>query len=305
MANLLIDESPLMVQPSLVIVMGGSVQDAVMLQQLHWLVRQDGKDVVEHGGERWVRASYAVWARKWFRWLAADTVRKRFARLVAAEWVIHAQPELDSGVATSYLRPNYAKLVELELTPMRHDRAASPIRHEHTENPSGTNSRTLPIGKKRGEEGETEGATNSPADGAEQPEAEVPLHHQLFEALAKITELPITGEDKSNRARLGKVAAWLVKKQGITVKAVEGFGPWYNRKIQSRAPYPEAVTTHWRRYAEDARRANRKPAASRAQAESPRQPAQDAQGAAQTGAAGATPPIWDAVRAYAEKHGAV
>lgn len=56
MSNLLIDESPLVVSPTLAQLVG--LNEAMFLQQLHWLLDKFGK---EHDGHKWIFHTYPEW----------------------------------------------------------------------------------------------------------------------------------------------------------------------------------------------------------------------------------------------------
>ena len=73
----LIDEAPLLVLPSLAASIG--LENAVVLQQLHWLL-ENHRDTAEIEGQRWIRRSTAEWEAQ-FRWASGKVLRRIFAEL--------------------------------------------------------------------------------------------------------------------------------------------------------------------------------------------------------------------------------
>lgn len=78
MSKLLIHEPPLQVQPSLVVALGNRVDDALVVQQLHyWLQRSTN----EHEGRKWVYNSYAEWIAQDFPFYNEAELGRIFRRL--------------------------------------------------------------------------------------------------------------------------------------------------------------------------------------------------------------------------------
>ena len=89
MIKLLIDESPLMVLPSLAERIG--LDEAIVLQQVHYLVGMSTKVENSHayrGGHYWVFNSIDQWQSKYFRWWSTPTVKRIFQNLTKSYLLI-------------------------------------------------------------------------------------------------------------------------------------------------------------------------------------------------------------------------
>lgn len=80
--KLLLDESPLTVQPSLAKLIG--LNDAIALQQVHyWLLKSDH----EHKGKLWVYNSYEQWKSDNFPFWSVSTIKRTFKSLIKQELI--------------------------------------------------------------------------------------------------------------------------------------------------------------------------------------------------------------------------
>lgn len=103
--NLLIDEYPLIVLPSLAKAIG--LNEAIALQQLHyWL--NNPKGGVEMDGERWVYNTYEEWQADNFTFWSVRTVMRTFANLEEMGLVISMQKA--SYDRKKYYRVHYDNL---------------------------------------------------------------------------------------------------------------------------------------------------------------------------------------------------
>jgi len=85
-SNLLLDEHPLLVMPSLAITVG--LNEAIFLQQLHyWLVKNKGKPEMFKGGRYWCFCSLDQWKEQFPFW-SRSTLRRTIASLETKEIVI-------------------------------------------------------------------------------------------------------------------------------------------------------------------------------------------------------------------------
>lgn len=99
--NLLIDEYPLMVQPSLAVRIG--LDDAIVLQRLHfWLCQEKVGYMIN--GEKWIKNDYEAWQQN-FPWWSVVTIKRIFIRLSHKNLVLSCQP--DAYDRTKYYRINY------------------------------------------------------------------------------------------------------------------------------------------------------------------------------------------------------
>lgn len=103
--NLLIDEYPLLVLPSLAVAIG--LNEAIALQQIHYWINNP-KGGVHINGERWVYNTYEDWQKDNFPFWSVRTVQRVFARLEEIGLIVSMQKaEYDRK---KYYRPHYAKL---------------------------------------------------------------------------------------------------------------------------------------------------------------------------------------------------
>jgi hypothetical protein len=115
MSKLLIDEPPLQVLPTLAAQFG--LERSIVLQQLHYMLKMDFRQVVERDGRRWVRATYAEWCARYFRWMKPDGLRKLFARMAEDGLIELDRLDLKKGDATGHVTLNYAALQPREDAP--------------------------------------------------------------------------------------------------------------------------------------------------------------------------------------------
>lgn len=77
-SKLLIDDEPLQLIPALAVALGNRVDDAVVLQQLHYWLRRSTN---QHDGRKWVYNTYQEWVDQDFPFYTANQVRDIFRRL--------------------------------------------------------------------------------------------------------------------------------------------------------------------------------------------------------------------------------
>jgi len=70
----------------------GNTDAAIMLQQLHWLLRESRHGVVK-GGHRWVYNTYEGWQKHHFPWLSVRTVQRIILELEKEGVLLSCQPE--------------------------------------------------------------------------------------------------------------------------------------------------------------------------------------------------------------------
>jgi hypothetical protein len=103
--NLLIDEYPLLVLPSLAKAIG--LNEAIALQQLHyWL--ENPKGGVELDGERWVYNTYEDWQKDNFPFWSIPTIQRVFASLESKGLIISKQ-------LAAYDRKKYYRIHHINL----------------------------------------------------------------------------------------------------------------------------------------------------------------------------------------------
>lgn len=108
MSNLLFDERPLVIQPTLAKLLG-SLDEAVILQQIHyWLEKKTNiKD-----GRSWVYNSMTDW-QKQFPWLSLKTVKRRFKNLEDKGLLITANYNQYKFDRTKWYSIDYQNLLKL------------------------------------------------------------------------------------------------------------------------------------------------------------------------------------------------
>lgn len=108
MSKLLINESPLVVQPSLAVALG--LEEAIVLQQIHyWLERA----TIEHKGRAWVYKTHAEWQKE-LPFFKDSKMRGLFANLKKLKLIDVEKLKKSSWDHTNYYSINYGKLAEIE-----------------------------------------------------------------------------------------------------------------------------------------------------------------------------------------------
>jgi hypothetical protein len=107
-SKLLINESPLLVLPSLAVALG--LNEAIVLQQIQFWLGRDGG--VEHEGRRWVWNSVAQWSKQ-FPWWSDNTIQRTLQRLRDAGILEAKALSSDPFNRTLFYTINYSKLEEL------------------------------------------------------------------------------------------------------------------------------------------------------------------------------------------------
>jgi len=107
--SLLIDERPLIVQPSLVKLLG-SIERAVALQQIHWLLQQPHTGEIFDDGEKWVWGTLDEWCRDYFQMWSPHTLRKHLNWLRDHGYLMVAKRDAQGWSKTNRYRIDYEKI---------------------------------------------------------------------------------------------------------------------------------------------------------------------------------------------------
>jgi hypothetical protein len=107
--SLLINEPPLQVLPSLAKLIG--LNEALALQQLHWLLENPKVEGVTHDGYKWIYNSYEEWQERNFPFWSTKTIQRVFASLESMGLVISRQA--DAYDRTKQYRIDYDHLDNL------------------------------------------------------------------------------------------------------------------------------------------------------------------------------------------------
>jgi len=104
-SNLLINEPPLTVSPTLATILG--LEEAIVIQQLHyWLGNIKNAGRVENG-EKWVYNTYEEWQEGNFPFWSVDKIQRLFLKLEKQGVVISAQLDAKSRDMKKFYRINY------------------------------------------------------------------------------------------------------------------------------------------------------------------------------------------------------
>ena len=107
-SNMLINENPLMVLPSLVKNVG--LPRAIILQQFHFMLQmpRSGKDI---DGFHWVWGTYEELAEQQFSGIwSADRLKRNILQLEHEGYIISCKPNVQEWDHTKYYRVNYATI---------------------------------------------------------------------------------------------------------------------------------------------------------------------------------------------------
>ncbi len=113
MSRLLLNERPLIVLPGLVKLLG-SIERAVVLQQIHWLLQQPNTGFVDEDGVRWVWGSYADWCASYFPMWSAHTLKKHMLWLERQGYIRSRQGVQDKWDRTKYYTVDYEAFARAE-----------------------------------------------------------------------------------------------------------------------------------------------------------------------------------------------
>ena len=108
MSKLLINENPIMIQPTLVMKLG--LNQAIIIQQVHyWLVKSPHiKD-----GKRWIYNTYKDWKQQFPFW-SEKTIMRTFLALEEEGYVVSANYNRMKIDKTKWYTIDYDKLAEIE-----------------------------------------------------------------------------------------------------------------------------------------------------------------------------------------------
>lgn len=106
MTNLLIDDRPIMFLPRLAIALE-SVERAIILQQIHWLLRQPKSGLWDDDGTHWVWGSYEEWCEDYFPMWKPQNLAKHIRKLESDGFLISAELNAKQHDHTKHYRINY------------------------------------------------------------------------------------------------------------------------------------------------------------------------------------------------------
>jgi len=190
MSNLLINEPPLQVLPSLAVEIG--LNEAIILQQIHYWTQPRGQwEPQQHDGKRWVYNTYAEWVTQFPFW-SERTVRRALSSLEKQGLVVTAQPRKQHGNSTKWYRIDYGALQRLdtESTPSGQDGHTPSGQNDHppvdkVATPSGQDGQSRAYSKERArgrDYAETTTEKASSTSGARDGLEFLPEKHQYLES---------------------------------------------------------------------------------------------------------------------------
>ena len=109
----LIDERPLIVQPSLVRILG-NLQRAVILQQIHWLLQNPDNGYHDEDGTKWIWGSYREWCQRYFTMWSERQLRRHIRWLEENGYLLSRKPNSDQWDHTKHYTINYILLQQAE-----------------------------------------------------------------------------------------------------------------------------------------------------------------------------------------------
>ena len=119
MQNILIDERPIVVQPSLIKLLG--FPGAIIIQQIHWMCNQPRSGHTLDDGENWVWGTYAEWVEDYFPFWSERTLRHHIRNLEAAGYLLSCQPKKGDWDRTKSYRVCTEKVEESLRETMRQE----------------------------------------------------------------------------------------------------------------------------------------------------------------------------------------
>lgn len=157
MSNLLIDDRPIMFLPRLAIALE-SVERAIILQQIHWLLQQpkSGRVVDNH---KWVWGSYEEWCEDYFPMWKPQNLAKHIRKLEEIGVLVSAELNAKEHDHTKHYRIDYdhERLQSIiysgivstrdQSTPSMHDRDTSSIYSTETSTKNTANKMRPPSGR--------------------------------------------------------------------------------------------------------------------------------------------------------------
>jgi len=112
MSKLLIEDNPLQVLPKLAEKIG--LNEAIVLQQIHYWIKNKKNKGYEHNGYKWVYNTYTEWQEDNFPFWSVRTVQRIFLKLEEMNLIISERFDAQGYDQKKYYRINHEKLKELE-----------------------------------------------------------------------------------------------------------------------------------------------------------------------------------------------
>lgn len=108
MPKYLIDETPIIMLPSLIALVG--FERAGILQQVHFACQQPRSGRILDDGEKWIYNTYEDWREYYFPFWSEKTIQRHILKLEAEKLLLSTQPNIMRGDATKYYRVNEEEL---------------------------------------------------------------------------------------------------------------------------------------------------------------------------------------------------
>lgn len=107
MSSMLIDDRPIMFLPLLAKALG-SCERAIVLQQIHWLLRQPNSGMWDDDGVHWVWGTYEEWCEDYFPMWSPPSLKRHIQLLEKGGVLISARLRAHEHNQTKFYRINYA-----------------------------------------------------------------------------------------------------------------------------------------------------------------------------------------------------
>lgn len=255
----LIDEPPMLVLPSLAVLLG--INKAIMLQQLHFLLNTQRKAKNKYNfieGRWWVYNSYPEWQREQFPWLAVSTLKRLFLELEESSIILSKQSVKHKSDRRKWYSIDYDSWANIQ-GGIVSKRYYQPLDQNDTTNGS---KRDDGLSETTTETEEKDSASYDAGAKSEKPKNKIrepdPLFDAVKEHVFKITDPKMTG------GRIAKIANWLKGKyegpkghevglisQPVEIAHVLLFAKWWSIEYPgAHAPLDFVkFVEHWRHFA--------------------------------------------------------
>jgi hypothetical protein len=167
MSNLLIDERPIMFLPSLARALG-SCERAIVLQQVHYLLRLPNSGIWDDDGVHWVWGSYEEWCKDYFTMWSPHTLAKIIRKLEDMGVLISAQLRAQEHDRTKFYRIDYRALDTMlpdQVGSIRPDSEPSNVPDQVASSYTETSSKSTAKGKMRPTRARKGNYHDQPTDG--------------------------------------------------------------------------------------------------------------------------------------------
>lgn len=224
MSNLLLDERPLILLPSLVKKFG--FERAAILQQIHWLCSQPKIGIV-HDGHKWVWGKYEELCEEYFPFWEPRTLRHHVTKLEKEGVLVSAQLKTDKWDRTKYYRIDYTQIdasmcQHVDTSIGQRDDASlyTKTSSKTSVKSSSSSDENSPPPTKRGHKCKQQSLLNEDPNTPPPNCAAPPPHQALFGAVCAAVGWDHRTLDKASKGQVAQTVG-VLKKAGYDAKDVE------------------------------------------------------------------------------------